>query len=144
MTLMEIKNQLLTFFLKNDTFVLAEESDLKKIKTNSHQETVKKDIISSVLDELAKDGLVVKVINDQQRTVCYSLIAPFASFSQNIEISAQTAELITEILNQYFQSKNQTDYIVDKLNINEFDIQQLAILTAQLLNNLDSDEDGKL
>lgn len=140
MTLTEIKNQLITFFLKNDTFFSPK--DLKSIKVSKNQEFIKNELVSSVLDQMEKDGMIKKITpNTVSTDYNYSAtnILPFSMLGQTVEIGAQTAELISEIVNQYNESSGNKSEIVDKLNITEMDIQKLGIITAQLLNGLDGE-----
>lgn len=140
MTLIEIKNQLITFFLKTDTFISPK--DLKSIKVSKNQEFIKNELVSSVLDDMEKDGMIKKIIPNVASTeYSYSAtnILPFSMLGQTIEIGSQTAELVAEIVNQYNESTGNKSEVVDKLNITEMDIQKLGIITAQLLNGLDGE-----
>lgn len=139
MNLIEIKNQLVTFFIKNDTFNLSEEKHLNKIKVNSTQESIKKHIIISACKDLVESGMIKEVF-DNQTLVGFILVSPLNSYPQQIDISAVTGEMIANIINQYLDSQNIKEYRADALNINEGDINQIVMLTAELLNNLDSDD----
>jgi hypothetical protein len=139
MTLIEVRNQIFTHFLKTDTFVFPD--DLRKIKVGKNQESFKNELITSVLVDMQEDGLCNE-ISDQTTGVpkAFVMAGPLGQNGQDVPISNKTAELIAEIINQYLASKGQEEGVVDKLNINEQDIQNLAIITAQVLNGLDNDQ----
>ena len=139
MTLIEVRNQIVTHYLKNDTFFIPE--DLKKIKVGKNQDVHKEKIVVAVLQDLAKDDICREIVDAATKNaVAYIITVPFNQNGQQVDISPQTAELVAEIVNQYNQSLENDQDPTDKLNINEFDIQQLALITAQLLNNLDQDK----
>lgn len=137
MTIADIKNQLFSFFIKNDIFII--DSDLKKIKVTKTPDVLKKSIIIAALDSLEEEG-VVSQLKDENKIIGYMSNVPLSQLSQQIEIGSQTSELIGEIVNQFYASEGVKDIAVDKMHITEYDIQQLAIITAKLLNNLDAED----
>jgi hypothetical protein len=138
MTLIEIRNQIFTHFLKSDTFALP--NDLKKVKVGKNQEEFKQELVTQVLTDMQEDGLCGEISNPATGEIkAFVMAGPLGQNGQDVSISNQTAELVAEIINQYLASQDQ-EGVVDKLNINEGDIQNLAIITAQLLNGLDGDQ----
>jgi ERCC4-type nuclease len=143
MTNTEIQNQLVGFFLKNDTFKIPE--DYKKIKVSKNQEDIKEALVKNALNELVLTKFLHLIRKeDENKTVAYILNYPLGFEGQEVKISMQTAEALGELLNQYKEALNLKDQApTDKLNINDFDIQQLVVICAQLLNNQDTEKEDE-
>lgn len=139
MTLVEIQNQIVTQFMKADTFSIP--VDLKYIKVSKNQESIKEDIVRTVCLNLCEKGLCEVIISLDDK-VSFVLTSPLGSEGQDIQISLYTAELLSQIINQYREALGQSEGFVDKLNITEVDIQNLCVICAQLLNNQDGAQDA--
>lgn len=142
MTLVEIKNQLFTHFLKSNTFSLS--TDLKRIKVDKDQDDHKHDIILTVLRKMEQEGKV-QIVNplNLDKPIIAVLSNPWTYDVQQVLIGNQTAELVAEIINQYREASGITEGLVDKTQITEGDIQTLAIITAQMLNAQDEDPEER-
>lgn len=139
MKLVEVQNQIFSFYLSNDTFFV--EKDIKRVKVSDNQEKIKRELVIAVLEHMAQDGFCVRVSTGDVLTGdCYVLAVPFGSEGQNIEISNNTAELIAEFLTQFMSANDIKDYAIDKFNIKEQDLQNLIAICTQLLSTQDKGE----
>lgn len=141
MTLVEIRNQLITQFLKSDTLSLKYLTS--KIKVSKNQEKIKENLIKSVLDDMVEDGFCNR-INGAEDDFVYVSSVPFGTHGQNVNISYSTAEIIATILEQYAASRKIDDLTVNKLELKESDLLNLCIVCAQLLESQDLDDSEQI
>lgn len=131
MTLLEIKNQVLIFFSKNNTFFA---QDFNKILLDPNQEDIREGLITQVLNDLVEEGYCREILDASGNVVAHSLIMPQYMQFQQVEISNSTAALIGEIFEQYSKGTKQSMHI-DILNLKEEDIQNLCLIIAQLIQS---------
>ena len=135
MTLLDVKNLLITFFIENDSFSV--QSNLDDITPESGNEdslfeTLKEGYVRTALKELEKDGIILPV---DITTGTYILIKPIGQYSQKVEIGPYTAELIGQIVNSVVRVTNDTDEACDKLAICERDIRNVIQLCHTFMAN---------
>ncbi len=140
MTLIEIKNQLLGHFTQFDTFSIPKQ--YKTVKVGEEQEKHREQIVTLVLKQMAKDGLIEPVENKEGIIDTYVLIYPVTHQRYDINVSLTTSNLIGEIINQFANSTGNKAMIADKSKIIEEDLQNLCIICAQLANTQDDDDDN--
>jgi len=144
MTLVDIKNSLLSHFLNSSTFNL--ESDLNSIKVNRKEDgdelvDNKVEVIRYALDDLVRLGLVAKV-----KDGLYVLVSPLNQMNQTVVINPVTAMMICDMVNSWTTDTGEmkeTGYVVNKLAITDRDIAALChICHVMLSNDMDDMEDG--
>jgi hypothetical protein len=139
MTLIEIRNQIFSFFIKNTTFSFSK--DLSLIKVAPEQEDNKEDLLRIVFEGMETDNLL-RIVKDEKGKIQLAVLnSPWNYDGQKVVLGNQTAELIGEIINQWRDANEIRDGLVDKLNITEFDIQTLIGITADLLNGHAQEEE---
>jgi hypothetical protein len=60
------------------------------------------------------------------------LVNPIQSYTQTITISGNTAVLVSEAVNQFYQDSKYPDMIANPLRIQEKDIFNLTVLIAEM------------
>lgn len=148
MTIVDIKNQLISHLFDNDSFDLAQ--DGPKLTLSDDLEPVRPEVIASVLGEL-EDMKMVKKVAFGARDV-WLLTQPFDSFSQTMVLSAAASEIIAETINSFRDANEIEADICDKTKISEADIINLVNICHVLLDGSDivsdfededDDEDGE-
>lgn len=137
MTIIEIKNQLISHFYDKNVFDM--EVDAPKIRLSDELEPVRKEVIETVLYDLMAANLTRKV-QSAQRSV-WLLTQPFDSFNQSVIISASAAEIISDTINDFRDVNDIPGDLCDKTKIVEADIMNLINIVHVLL---DSDPDDDL
>lgn len=142
MTLVNIKNALLSHFLSASTFNLID--DIEAIKINAKEDggdfvEHKREIVQYALDELVKLGIIAKVSGD-----LYVLIQPLSQFPQSVTISPMTALMVSDLINGWTKmtgDQEKTGYVVNKLGITDYDIGSLCTICHALLEQREYDEE---
>lgn len=135
MNIIEIKNQLIAHFLKEDTFSF--KSHLKGIKVSKNQEDFKFDLVFSVLFALEEAGLILGSGADDDQTLAFTLQAPLGSLDQQVIVSGFTANAVGDIINEYRTALGIKDGTCDKLALCDMDIQNLCHIIGQLTQGVD-------
>lgn len=134
MTLTEVKNELFSFFLKNEIFSATNFKDIMVI-TDVLDTEFKKALIVKALEELEKADLVVKIATNKSES--WILKTPLQEYKQNIEINGNLAEYISEVLNKVYNKLEEDVSPPNKLNITADDIASLAGLLDSLVKEND-------
>ncbi len=134
MTIISIRNQVLTILIKNGMFIM--DSDVKAIKVPKQLIPIKPQLIEVAMDLLEKSLYVTKVVTTDN--TYWVLQGDMASKEQSILLSPYTAEAIANIINQYREAMHIAGGECDKLNILEEDLQSLVIICGTLLNNVEN------
>lgn len=122
MTIVEIKNQLLSHFFENTVFNMS--SHIDKIELTEEISPMKSEIVRTVLNELELLGLVRKVASSNNEV--WILVQSLHSFHQNLSISAATAEIIADTINSFREANEIDGDTCDKTKITESDILNLV------------------
>lgn len=139
MTIVEIKNQLISHYYDKNVFDL--EIDGPTIQLSDELESVRKEVIESVLSELAALGMV-KIIESAQKSI-WVLTQSFDSFNQTVVLSAAASEIIGDIINEFRSANEISGDVCDKTKISESDIMNLVNICQVLLEtDLDLGEEG--
>lgn len=142
MTLVDIKNSLLSHFLNSSTFNL--ETDLASVKVNRKEDgdefvDSKIDVVRYALDDMVKLGLVAKV-----KESLYVLSGPLNQINQTVVIGPMTAMMVADMVNGWTNDTGEmkeTGYAVNKLSVTDRDIAALChICHVMLSNDMDDDE----
>ncbi len=139
MTIVEIKNQLITHFYDNDSFDL--DTDGKKIQIDDEMESMRSATIRAILGDLESSG-IVKCIESSEKTI-WILVQSFHTFTQSVTISAASAEIIGDTINMFRDANDINGDVCDKMKITESDILNLVNICHVLLESepIDFDED---
>jgi hypothetical protein len=121
MTIIEIKNQLVSHFFDNTIFNLLTDAD--KITLDEETAQFREGAIRTALLELEETGMVKRVQNLKREA--WILTQSFDSYNQNVQITASTAEIVAETINAFREANNISGDICDKTKITEKDIVNL-------------------
>lgn len=133
LTLIDINNELIIFFQKNNTFSF--KRDVSKIKIPEDYVEYTEPIIRSTLDLLCKREIIVKLTDD-----CFILKQPLNSYIQNVSISPNIATAILDKIKFLGNEDEEND--IDILSITENEIVKLLMIIDILLENV-KDTDKK-
>jgi hypothetical protein len=133
MTIVEIKNQLISHFYEQTVFDM--ETDGPKINLPEELNGSRREVISTVLADLASRGMVIRV--DSPDKSIWLLTQSFDSFNQQIVIGAACAEAISETINDFRDANEIPGDLSDKTKITEADIMNLINIIYVLLDNED-------
>lgn len=122
MTIVEIKNQVLTHFFNNTIFSLS--SDSQKIELDDDLKPLTEEVVRTVLVDLENLGLIKKVASAQKEI--WILTQSLTAFNQNVTITAATAEMISDTINSFREANEISGDISDKTKITEADIINLV------------------
>lgn len=131
MTIIEIKNQLISHFYDKNVFDM--EADEKKIQLADDLESVRKELIGTVLAELSAIGMVKK-IESPAKTI-WLLTQSFESFNQSVVLSAAASEIIGDTINQFREANDLAGDLCDKTKITESDLLNLVNICHVLLES---------
>lgn len=137
MTLVEIKNQLVGHFLKEDTFSLKDH--LKTIKVGKGQDKNKEGMVFGVLMKLEEEGLIMGSQNEEN--ISFTLFRPLGSEGHQVMVSTGTANMIADIVNDYREAIGISGGVCDKLDITDLDLQNLCYINAQLMQGVDKKQE---
>lgn len=125
MSLLDVQNQLVGFFLQKDVLTAGEFSSIKV----SEDLTEKKDgVIRAALSLLVDANMIRKVDEDT-----WILVAPLNSAGQEVHLSMAVCNEIAEIINIDLESKDIEDR-VSSLEIHEGHIVALLSIISELLS----------
>lgn len=125
MTLLDINNQLVDFFLNEEKFSLTD--NIKDIHIPETYTEYTRNIIVAGLDNLVNNGMLIKLNDD-----LYILKQPINSFNQSVILSPNIASAITDKVNMLSTEDDEED-TCNVLNITEEDIIKLLIIIDTLL-----------
>lgn len=141
MTIIEIKNQLISHFYDHESFCL--DTDGPKVRLSDDLEKVREQVIETVLYDLQASNLVRKVQSAEKSV--WLLTQSFDSFNQNVVISANAAELIADMINDFRDINEIPGDMCDKTKIIEADLMNLVNIIHVLLESdeapIDEDEE---
>lgn len=141
MTLVDIKNALLSHFLTCPTFNLGDDMDVIKIdRKEAGNDFVahKEEIVRYSLNELAKVGVVAQVSEN-----LYILTQSLNSMSQTIVLTPVTALMLADLVNGFTRQtgeQKETGYVVNKMAVTDYDISTLCRICHTMLN-MDEEDD---
>lgn len=130
MTILEAQNALYNHFLKSDYFSI--EKDISNIRLVDMAENllIVKAVTKAALDRWTELGMI-KELEIKGESGRYVLVKPISHYLNPVEISPAVAAQIAEIVNRYVQK---TETLVDPLNIKGRDIEDLLIITINLIS----------
>ncbi len=126
-TILDVKNILVSFFLKNDILSVDRHTELFKLDQNPD---VAKKMVFFAAKDFEAQGML-KALNDDT----FVLIMPLQKHQQTVVIGAETASQIADLLNNYRQVNNIPGLASSKLAISEDDILNLLYICHDLLTD---------
>lgn len=131
MTIVDIRNQIISYYFSNDTFSM--KFDISKITVGSNQEECKDSLIFQVMQGLEELG-VIKTVQSSEDTI-FVITDHFSNTPQDLKISGITANEVADCINQYREALGVTDNGCDKLNITDRDILNICVICHDLLES---------
>lgn len=135
MTLVDIKNALLSHFLACPTFNVTEDLGIFKLNPKEVEPNFidnLAEIVTFGLEDLSKLGIVAKV-----KDGLYILVQPLNQLNQTVVVSPVTSLMIADIVNGWTTNtgeQKETGYVVNKLSITDRDLQALCSICHTLLS----------
>lgn len=134
-TILDVKNILVSFFLKNDILSVDRHTELFKLDQNPD---VAKKMVFFAAKDFEAQGML-KALSDDT----FVLIAPLQKHQQSVTIGSETASQIADLLNNYRLANNIPGLASSKLAICEDDLLNLLYICHDLLTDpLGDGEDG--
>lgn len=141
MTLVHVKNLLLSHLLQNNTFSIRDDSaiiDFDKDQDIEELEPFREKIIRLAVKELEVVG-ILRLVDEESEL--YILSQPVNSFVQQISISPLCAEMLSDTVNAYVKGTNIENIVCNKLAITEQDIMALIHVFHMMLDDMADDQD---
>lgn len=137
MTILEASQELLTWFSKNDSFSIIDDSKtfLKKDNLTLNENAA----VSLALNDLEKMGLINRFVLDSKEI--WVMKKPLALLSQSVEISGQLSIHIANIINNFFSLTDDKENMCDSSNISQDDIAKLVEICSYLAQNVNFKEE---
>lgn len=129
MTILTIKNQLLTHFMSHDTFDFSRHA--LELEFDKELAGFREQMVTAACEELEKMGLVKKMLANDSAKEIWVLVQPLAAFQQQVIISPITANMVALTVNHH----NEMDEIegrCDMTKIDEADILRLVQIVGDL------------
>lgn len=136
MTIISVRNQLITKLLKDGVFNL--DQDGPKIKIGKKCEDIRLALIERAFSSL-ESTIVEKFVEGDE--IYWVLKEDVSTKDQNVVLSPYTAEAVGNIINQYREAMGIEGGEADKLRITESDIQSLVVICSKLLNDVEIEQD---
>lgn len=132
MTILSVKNQLLTHFMQHDVFDFSKHS--LEIKFDKEVAAFREQMVTAACEELEKLGLVRKMQDQDSLRIIWVLVQPLSAYQQQVIINPLTANMVALAVNHYNEIE-QLDGRCDMSKIDELDILRLV----QIIGNLEED-----
>lgn len=124
MTLLHVKNLLLSHFLNNDTFCLGADLALIDLKDDDNEELAPhgESLVRLALEDFRVAG-ILKLVDE--KTSLYILTQPIASYPQQVTVSPMCAEMLADSINAFAKGADIKGVLCNKLALVEQDIMNL-------------------
>lgn len=130
MTLAEVKNQILSHFVKTPVFTLG--GDSVNINVSASLTEFKTELIRAALADLEVSGMVRRI--DKPDSTAWVLTRSLTSFMQQVTIGPLTAELVADLVNDYREANGIHGDVCDKTSINETDILNVVHICHEMMS----------
>ena len=107
------------------------DTDLSKVKVGKNLSSFKEQLVLAAFKTLEDLKYVTKLTNGEAK-VAWIIDGNFEKTTQEVSLSRETCEAISNAINSYRVAKNIERGQSDKLSISEVDIQSLLIICAEL------------
>lgn len=140
MTILDIKNQLVTHFFNSDVFAIGGQ-EASTIKFSDDLAPFRDQALRAALLELELAGIVKKLGNPDGDA--WVLHQSFGSVPQTVVISPQCAEWLGNTINGFREAHDLDEDACDKTRITENDIVNLLSILHQVMEYEAESEDGE-
>ena len=147
MTLLEVKNQLISFFFSHDSFEFKRHQ--LEVTFDKDSADFREPLLREALADLERIGIVKKMVvaGDEvaEARESWMLTQPVFSFSQNLVVGALTAEIIANTINGASEDLG-VKLSCDKTKLGEQDLLKLCGIIDEMAERLDvltEEEDDK-
>lgn len=145
MTILDVKNQLVSYFFGSDVFNIGgQEAD--QIKLADDLAPYRQQALRAALQELELTGIVKRLASPDGDA--WVLNQSFGSVPQTVVISPQCAEWLGNTINGFREAHDLEEDACDKTRITENDIVNLLSILHQVMeheaDSEDADEEGGL
>jgi predicted deacylase len=132
MTLIDIRNQLITCLGKQSVFIMKD--DKNRIKIDPKIEECRESLITAAFEAIEEVGLA-KSLRDEsgEKILGWVLTADLESYSQTLTISGEVANVIADTINTFLASHGMTEDKCNKLSINENDLMALVSILNDMI-----------
>jgi len=142
MTLVHVKNLLLSHLLQNNTFSIQDDTptiDFGKDEDTEELNPFKEKVVRLAVKELEQVGILKLVDAD---TELYLLSQPVNSFVQQVSISPLCAEMLADTVNAFVRGTDIDGVVCNKLSVTEGDIMALIHVFHMMLEDMDGEGFG--
>lgn len=137
MTILTVKNQLVTHFLQHDTFDFSRHA--LDIEFDKEVVGFREEMVHAACVELEQLGLIKKVVSDSREKQIWVLVQPLVAAQQSVVLGPLVSEIIGNVINHYNEIE-ELDERCDKTKISELDILRLV----QIIQNYEDEDDGTI
>lgn len=126
MTILDVKNQLVTHFLKHDTY----DPTRHAFEVTYDKETAdfREELTKEALIQLDAQGFVKKLSKEGKDI--WVLVQPIGAYVQQVSISPIIADMMASIVN-FHNELDEIDFVVDKTKIDEGVIGRLLNIVSE-------------
>lgn len=140
MTLLQVKNQLITFFFGHHTFEFKKHQ--LEIEFDKESADFRAPLIQEALADLEKLGIVRKMVVNKDDALAeresWILTQPIHSFTQNVMIGPLVAERVANAIN-FVNGMEGIDIVCDKMKLDERDIFRLVDIVEEMIEEVAED-----
>ena len=126
MTILDVKNQLVTHFLKHDTFDLTKHAF--EVTYDKETADFREELTREALSQLETQGFAKKLSREGKDI--WVLLQPIGSYVQQVSISPIIADMMASIVN-FHNELDEIDYVVDKTKVDEGVIARLLNIISE-------------
>ncbi len=141
MTLLQVKNQLITLFFSQDSFEF--KRDQLKVEFDKDSADFREPLLREALTDLEKLGIVKKMVVGEEpdlKRESWILAQPLFTFNQSVTVSSLAASVVADTINQ-IADIFELNLSCDKTQLTEQDLLKLCAIIDHLMDGED-DEPG--
>ena len=135
MTIKHVKILLLDWYKSHNTFSIIEHfKDLIPVSENANLDT---SIVNSALLELVESKIIKSLTVKSKENYLYEvfvLMQPLSDYSQNVEVTAQTAFLLASLFNKFCEYSKLDDRL-NPLSLTDKDLSNFCFIVGNLMSN---------
>ena len=136
MTLIDIRNQLISHLSKQSIFLMKE--DKSRIKIDPKIEECRESLVVAAFEMIEEVGLVKPLKDDEgKKTLGWVLTSDLDGYSQSVTISGEVANAIAETINTFLASQGVNEDKCNKLSINENDLMAMVSILDDMIKSVE-------
>lgn len=134
MTLLHVKNKLLSFLLNNDTLSLKDDLTLIDLKDDDNPELAdhKETLLRLAAKDFADAG-IIRLVDEVSQL--YVITQPINSHIQQVAVSPMCAEMLADTLGAFAEANGIKDLFCNRLAVTEHDIMNLIHFFHEVLED---------